>query len=240
MKEIVNNTYRYEFKYLCASYIVAQIMAKLQYLLDFDTHHENGQYIVHSLYFDNTVNRCANDVESSEGKRFKYRIRYYNDNTNYILLEYKEKVLGKVKKTTCQLTKQDLENILNGEVWHVFYSTENKLLKHFCLNIICKNYKPKIITEYDRTAFVDSNINLRVTIDKNIVISTEVDKFLSGDYYRYPIQKDSMSVLEVKCIDVLPSYIRNVLNLKFLRYTSFSKYFKGYKTKLKGEKIWNF
>lgn len=112
---------------------------------------------------------------------------------------------------------------------NVFWHTEEKLLKEFIVDIINKNFKPKVIIDYERNAFVETVANIRITIDTNITASYAVNDFLSGQYVKYPIQEKNYHVLEVKFDYILPSYIKNIVCSYGFNQTSFSKYYLGRK-----------
>ena len=58
-----------------------------------------------------------------------------------------------------------------------------------------------------------------------ISASYELDNFLSGDYIKYYVQNSGENVLEVKFDNILPSYIRNIVESYGFNQTSFSKYY---------------
>ena len=66
---------------------------------------------------------------------------------------------------------------------------------------------------------------MRITLDENIVSSSQTERFLEGDFARRPIMPPGRHVLEVKYDEFLPDPIRQVLQLETLQRTSFSKYY---------------
>ena len=132
-------------------------------------------------------------------------------------------------KDACKLTKTEYEALVNGDVSEFVYDSERKLLQTFSKDILSKGYTPKAIVDYERVAFVEPISNVRITIDRNISASAAYDEFLTGDYLRYPVQEKLRHVLEVKFDDILPSYIRGMIDECNLVQTSFSKYYLGRK-----------
>lgn len=66
------------------------LKGKLAKVLQMDPYAgENGKYVIHSLYFDDYKNTCARENVAGEGKRFKFRIRYYGDDSGRLWLEKK-------------------------------------------------------------------------------------------------------------------------------------------------------
>ena len=70
-----------------------------------------GSYLIHSLYFDDYKDTSVYTTESGLSKRFKWRIRYYDDDLSYIVLERKEKLESKCHKESTKLTIDDYNNI---------------------------------------------------------------------------------------------------------------------------------
>ena len=95
--------------------------------------------------------------------------------------------------------------------------------------MLTKNYKPKVIIDYERIAFVEEITNVRVTFDMKIAASYELEYFLSGDYQSFYILPSGMNLLEVKFDNILPSHIRNIIESYNFKQESFSKYYYGRK-----------
>lgn len=64
--------------------------------------------------------------------------------------------------------------------------------------------KPKVIVEYERTPYVYKNGNVRITFDRNITSSSQVDQFFNAGAKRRPILPDGTHLLEVKYDEYLP------------------------------------
>ncbi|NBJ91297.1 polyphosphate polymerase domain-containing protein [Parablautia muri] len=227
-KESTELKYRNEWKYCEKEADLLAVKERLSGILDYDFHAgEDGKYTIQSLYFDDYKNTCARDNVSGEGKRFKYRIRYYGDQAERLWLEKKEKKNSGCHKRKCVLSMQEYQSIIDGKVMDVFWGTQKLLLKEFCLDIVTRGFAPKVIISYQREAFVESIANIRITLDYNISASNEIGRFLSGNYFRIPVMEKEKHILEVKFDRVLPSYIKGVLQSNILLQQSFSKYYLG-------------
>lgn len=221
--------YRNEWKYCCTANDAGIIGSRLTALLDKDSYGNDGKYEVHSLYFDDYKDSGARENDAGVSKRFKYRIRYYNEQYQFMKLECKEKAGGLCHKESCLITPEEYQKILEGAVEELFWQTEKPLLQKFCLQCMTKKLEPKAIINYERTAYVDEITNIRITLDKNISVSNDFLNFTDGDYMRYPVQEKEQSVLEVKFDYILPGYIRNMVTNRHLIQTAFSKYCIGRK-----------
>lgn len=222
--------YRSEWKYQSDEVTLSKIRERVAAVLELDEHASStGKYAIHSLYFDDHTNSCARENVDGEGIRFKYRIRYYGDNSDYIFLEKKEKKNSFCHKRSCRISREEFDMLCSSQVEELIWIEDDKrrLLKEFAIDILTKNFEPKVIISYERIAFVETIANIRVTFDTNIVASIDFDKFLSGDFTKVPIIKGNQQVLEVKFDDVLPAYVTRVIQNQPINQQSFSKYYMG-------------
>ena len=191
-----------------------------------DEHGQDGSYVVRSLYFDDYYDTSAKDTEAGLSKRYKWRIRYYDD-FSFLHLECKEKERGMCYKESCPLSLEEYNAIINGDVYYLFWKNDKVLLKRFAKDIVSKHFEPKAIIEYERIAYVYKPLDIRITIDQNISTSNEFGKFLDGNYVKYPLQKRNFNILEIKYDYILPGYIKNLASSpNMVRQTS-SKFYMG-------------
>ena len=87
-----------------------------------------------------------------------------------------------------------------------------------------KYLKPILIVEYDRVSF-DVDYGIRITIDKNVRTSFQVNRFLCENLDFIQVGKSNQNILELKFSSVLPAHIVDILNLKKYTRTAFSKYY---------------
>lgn len=223
--------YRNEWKYHCSQTELATVEHHIRTVLSPDPHaRSDGRYTVHSLYFDDMYDACANDTLAGLDARCKYRIRYYDDRPDVLHLERKEKLDGVCRKVSCPLTREEYDALVSGEVSPLLYETQKPLLRHFCTVMLTRRFTPRVIISYERTAYVEPISNIRVTIDASISASRQFDRFLSGDYLRIPLMHKDEHVLEVKFDAILPGYVRRSVNQISLCQQTFSKYVLGFET----------
>lgn len=190
---------------------------------------DSGRYIIHSLYFDDYKDTSVYTTDSGLSKRFKWRIRYYGDDLSYIVLEKKEKIESRCHKKSCEISKQEYESIVSGNIVDLVFETDKKLIKELAVDMLTRNYRPKVIIDYERLAYVEEITNVRVTFDMKISASYELENFLDGNYQSFYILPSGINILEVKFDNILPSYIRNIVESYNFKQTSFSKYYYGRK-----------
>ena len=218
--------YRNEWKYNLTNQQLSLLKSRISEVLDLDPHTPKcGKYVIHSLYFDDYKDQSVYTTDSGLSKRFKWRIRFYDEDLDYIVLERKEKIDSRCHKKSCKLTLDEYEKIVSGNITDIVYDTDKNLIKELARDIMLYNYVPKVIVDYERIAFVEEITNVRITFDTKISASYDFDNFLNGDYIKYYIQPSNQNVLEVKFDDILPSYIKKIVESYEFKQTSFSKYY---------------
>lgn len=218
--------YRNEWKYNLTNQQLSLLKSRISEVLDLDPHTPKcGKYVIHSLYFDDYKDQSVYTTNSGLSKRFKWRIRFYDDDLSYIVLERKEKIDSRCHKKSCKLTVDEYEKIISGDITDIVYDTDKNLIKELARDVMLYNYVPKVIVDYERIAFVEEITNVRITFDTKISAAYDFDNFLNGDYIRYYIQPSNQNVLEVKFDDILPSYIKKIVESYEFKQTSFSKYY---------------
>lgn len=218
--------YRVEKKYIVSNLDLKVLEHRLENIMSADAHQTGESYTVRSLYFDDIENSCLESNERGVNYRKKYRIRTYSGENSPLNLEIKEKRNGFNKKHICSVSKNEFFDIVNGEISD--FDSERPVLNELILQMRCKNMRPAVIIEYERTAFVCNSGNVRITFDRNIKASRDIDSFfddeLSDSQFILPSGKQ---ILEVKYDEFLPDVIAKQLELKKLRKTAFSKYYYG-------------
>ena len=233
MEGDVIKRYRNEWKYICDEGELACLDKRLAAVLEKDRYsEEKGSYEIHSLYFDDYQDTCARENEAGVASRFKYRIRYYGTHLDTLHLECKEKLNGRCHKESCPLTPEMYEAIIEGRTEELFWATDLLLLRRFCVDCMTRLFRPKVIIDYERVAYVEPVSNVRITLDQYISAAAGIDSFLTGGYLRYPVLDRGFHVLEAKFDHILPGYIRNMISDGKLVQTAFSKYYIG-RSKLK-------
>ncbi len=214
--------YRHEVKHIISPGDAAAIRANLGAVAQIDPHAaEKGYYRIRSLYFDDLTDTALHEKLDGVNERRKFRIRYYNDDLSYIMLECKIKRDGVSCKPQERLTLEETEKILRGDIsWMI--TGKRPLLAALYVDMKTRCLAPKTVVEYKRVPFVYSPGNVRVTIDWNIRTGSPRD-FLNPDGLTLPIE-DDVTLLEVKWDEYLPGIIRKAAALKSRTPTAFSKY----------------
>ena len=217
--------YRYEEKYLINNLQIEILKNTLGCIMqkDENINSEEGSYFIRSLYFDDYKNTSYFQVLDGLGIREKYRVRYYNYDKSYMILEKKSKTNNLGNKIKDKLTEKEVEMLCD----EIPFDSSKKVLGELCRNIKTKLYKPVVIIDYMRMAFVFPINDVRITIDFNISCSNEFSKFFCKNLNSIPLLEKNHAILEVKYNDYLPDLIKNIIYKNNLQKMSFSKYSNG-------------
>ncbi|MEH2958998.1 polyphosphate polymerase domain-containing protein [Candidatus Merdisoma sp. JLR.KK006] len=219
------NRYRHEYKYMINKMEEEILILQAAGLLERDCHTApGGAYMVRSLYFDDYDDSCLFDNENGSDLRSKFRMRYYNNDQEYVRLEKKSKVHGMTKKESCLLDQEECRQLVNGTIPTIASGLSAKKKRLF-LEMQFRNMIPKAIVSYERIPFVYAAGNVRITFDRKITSSNDTAYFLEGGYSERPILSQGFSILEVKWDELLPPLIKEVMQMDSLQWTAFSKYY---------------
>ncbi len=215
--------YRVEDKYFCTGQDMYQLQRRLDAVLLPDSNENtiNGYQVI-SLYFDDLADSCLNAVREGSYSRLKYRIRIYNNSLDRISLEVKEKQGSRIYKKARPITEKEMHQLVRGECIPASSSLEDPAFM-FNLAIQTKALRPKVIVAYERKAYIYSSGNVRITFDRNIKASRQIEAF-GLKKVSYDSLHGQDSVLEIKYDEFLPEFILQLLEQNSLQQTACSKY----------------
>ena len=198
------------------------IRQRLRAVAEPDRHAVDGKYLIRSLYFDTPTDKALMEKISGVSRRAKFRIRYYNGDTSVIHLEKKCKVGGLGCKLSADLTREQAQSIVDGDIgW--MEKSDNELIKELYARMVSERLAPKTIVDYTREPFIYGPGNVRVTLDYNIRTGLRNTDFLDTECITVPAAEGTC-IMEVKWDEFLPEIIRDVVQLSHARTGSFSKY----------------
>lgn len=213
------NNFRKELKYKITDNDFYLLNLNLKNIIKKDSNCKEDFYTISSIYFDNYKKTSYNQVKNGISERWKYRIRFYNYDDSYIMLEKKHKINGLTNKKGVRITRKMLVNILKGNV--KIEETNNVLLNEFIIKIKTELLKPIICIEYDRIPYIYKLGTVRITLDYNIRYTNNYNDLFNKNKKVYYL-KDK--ILEVKYNELIPDFIRYRLELNHLEQISFSKF----------------
>ena len=217
--------YRVEDKFACSEKDLFLLQARLQTVLEPDKNQTSADgYRITSVYFDDLFDTHLQDTVDGNRLREKYRIRIYNGSFDVIKLEIKYKRDNRVMKRARNITLEQMRELMKGHC----IQTENESMEDpvtlFNLAITNRGLRPKVIVEYDRSAYIYEAGNVRITLDRNIRGSDQFEAFLNGEKITYEYERELGQVLEVKYDEFLPGFISGMLETGNMNQTSYSKY----------------
>lgn len=214
--------YRHEIKHYITPADAAAIQINMKAVASLDPHAEKqGAYRIRSLYFDDPRDTALWDKLDGVNQRRKFRIRYYNADLTYIMLECKMKRDSVGRKLQERLTEEEARRILAGDTAWMAGSGRSLLISLY-VEMKTRGLRPKCVVEYMRVPFVYGPGNVRVTIDWNIRTGPP-GQFMDPCGLTLPVEGNPM-LLEVKWDEYLPAIIRRATALKGRGPTAFSKY----------------
>lgn len=219
--------YRHEIKYVIQRYQMDLLDRRLSAVMSPDKHaRPDGTYDIRSLYFDNAQDKALQEKALGLPRREKFRLRYYNLNTDYIRLEKKSKINRLTDKQSCLIAKEDCARILAGDIAFLGASGQD-LMREFYAKLRLFGLKPKSVVDYTRKTFVSPLADTRITLDYNIRTGIRAVDFLNTDLPTIPcdaVEAEPICILEVKYNAFLPGHIAAILQMPDCRTSPFSKY----------------
>lgn len=218
----MEQNFRRELKYEISYGEYMQLQPKLRQIMQRDSHaDESGSYLIKSLYFDNCYDKALHEKLSGVSNRDKYRIRCYNNDYSYIVLEKKSKRNNLCLKKSCTLTRDEYERILNGILPE---ENDRELITDFKAAYASGLMRPKTLVVYNREAFIYKAGNVRITFDSDIRTGLYHTDFFDNSHPLIPAIGKGRMILEIKFDEYLPDIIRHIIQCGTPRIQAFSKY----------------
>lgn len=214
--------FRHEWKHVLNYADLLTLRHRLGAVMERDPHAVNGKYHIRSLYFDNPDDKALREKIDGVNIREKFRIRLYNWDTSLIKLEKKSKRNGLGTKYSANLTAEEAQKIVDGDLDWMMASDQALVQELYC-KMRYQRLEPKTIVDYTREPFIFRPGNVRVTLDYDIRTGQERTDFLDPEVVTIPAG-DAPILVEVKWDEFLPTIIRDAVTLPDRRVGSFSKY----------------
>ncbi len=213
---------RHEWKYeiSCADRLALQ--GRLALLMGQDSHAIDGRYEIRSLYFDNLQDKALLEKIDGVNCREKFRLRYYNGDLSFLLLEKKSKRNGLCEKRQIRLTMEEAQAASAGD-FVALRDTQKPLLRELCEKMRHQGLRPKTLVDYTRRPFVYAPGNVRVTLDDDIRTGMACIDFLNPRCITVPAGGGT-TILEVKWDSFLPAVIQDLLQMSRMPAVAVSKY----------------
>ena len=241
--------YRHELKYKISYPDYLAMRSRLRPVMKADPHAAaGGRYLVRSVYFDNLNDKALREKIDGVAKREKFRIRYYNDDLSYIVLEKKMKIGSLCLKCSAPITEEECRKILSGGRSSVtdggrsstidggrgsmrngdlsfMKEHPQELVRELYAKMTYQLLRPRVLVSYTREPFIYPAGNVRVTFDSDIRTSLFHQEFLTKEAAGISATDEPQDVyLEVKFDAFLPEVVQDLIRVKGIRQHAFSKY----------------
>ena len=219
--------FRHELKYLIGYADYFSLRSRLSHVMDRDENvGGDGRYLIRSIYFDNYRDKALREKVNGIARREKFRIRYYNDDLSFILLEKKRKVNNLCQKLDARITEEECRRLLAGDTaW--MRDSDRELVRELYRKRKDEQLRPRVLVSYIREPYVYLAGNVRVTFDFDIRSTLFHPHFLEGSPADVPVDEDADAgkmVMEVKYDEYLPDIILDLIQTVGCRRSAFSKY----------------
>ena len=212
---------RYEIKFVLDQEETDYMKKSLEGYMQPDRY---GRTSIASLYYDTPDYRLIRASIEKPAFKEKMRLRSYGLATedSPVFLELKRKAEGIVYKRRVQSTIPDVRQFMNDEQEELEVSGQiEKEINYF--RHYYKTLQASCLIIYDRTAYFETNGDLRLTIDENPRYRTDdlsLTHSMDGDL----LLPFGSSVLEVKVQSSIPLWLTKILSAHQIYQSSFSKY----------------
>lgn len=231
----MNKVFREEKKFLISvdefikkSHMLSQVMTE-------DAHNGVHGYIIRSLYFDTVYDSDYFEKLAGVETRRKIRLRIYDPDADFAMLEMKQKQGVNQLKRSLRLSRNDALALTRGD-YSPLLSYQEPFAAECYAMMTCRCYRPKTIVQYNRKAFIAKENKIRITFDNNITATESSFDLFSPALNMTPVLDPYDVVLEVKFNGFLLDYIRRMINSIDRSELSVSKYVlalqQSYQTKL--------
>ena len=202
---------RHEIKTVLTYPQYREMYARIGGIMTSDPHMPGPEgYRITSVYLDTLLEDAYNEKDSGVQHRNKYRIRAYNGDDSFIVLENKEKIDDRIAKSSARITREDYDAILAGD-FSPLMKYDDPLCKEVFGLHATRGLRPKVIIEYQRQAYIHPLSMVRVTFDSLISAGVNTLDMFDRDMVTRPLFPQREVVLEVKYGDFYPMYLKQLL-----------------------------
>lgn len=215
---------RHELKYYINRIDYEYCKSVLKHLMKRDSYQQNDVgYFIRSLYLDDTYNNSVQEKLAGIENRDKYRLRIYNFDQEWVKLERKRKHNHYTRKTTAIITKDEALNVIKGN-YEDLLNYKHPDTNSLYFDLKQTYFRPVVIVDYIRDAFMLDYNNIRVTFDKHLRNNDQDFNLFSPHIVTEPLQRDEVIIMEIKFNHFLPPWFKNIFKLESVTSSAISKY----------------
>jgi SPX domain protein involved in polyphosphate accumulation len=184
---------------------------------------KEGGYFIRSLYFDDHCDKAFYEKMAGIEKRKKFRLRIYGMNDQKVKFEIKNKWNNNILKETALISRADAKKVIGGDN-EVLLKYNNSILNKIFYTFTNNIYRPVVMVDYTREAYVLPFNNIRITFDRFLSKnSVEFDLF-DRNLPTWPSTDRKKIIMEVKYNHFLPGWIKKMIRSISFNRCAISKY----------------
>lgn len=224
---MINQVLRKEKKFLLHQQEFFRLKHQIAQILPGDAHNGPLGYPVRSLYFDTIYDKDYFEKLDGVELRRKIRLRCYSPDSEFAMLEIKQKQGDMQLKRSLRVERGDAIRLTRGDYSPLLrYSGDRADFASECYALMkTACYLPKTIVEYQRMAYIAKENRIRITFDQNIISTESSMDLFSPSLLMNPVMDKDYVVLEVKYNHFLLGYIQQILNEADRSEISVSKFY---------------
>lgn len=227
---------RHELKYYLNFIQTEGLLKQLTAVMPLDRYcMDTSGYRVRSLYFDSIDDECLYQKQSGFLDRRKIRLRTYGESQDQVVkFEIKSKRGSLVRKESAVIDRDIARDICDGN-HNLLLKMNHPVLDRIYSIFSARVYRPKVIVEYIRTAFVYPVSNIRITLDHSLYSNINHIDLFSPVKDMMPVVLEGKQILEVKYEEYIPQHITRLLSginserLAISKYTLARRFHKTHK-----------
>ncbi len=214
--------FRNELKYYISRQEYTKLKNIIKLTMPLDSNSSGMGYLIRSLYFDDIFDSALYEKNAGIFARKKFRIRIYDYSDRIIKLERKRKYNNNTNKEDYSLSRQGYDMIMAGDIGFL-RTSGNDVALSFYYEYRNLFLRPKVIVDYTREAYIMKAGNVRITFDKELKASSNINKMFEETTGRKIIPEEQL-ILEVKFDEFLPDIIKRYLSVVDKKPLAISKY----------------
>jgi hypothetical protein len=224
---------RFELKYIVTQETALKVRDFVRCYIDFDEYSvgkADFSYPVHSLYLDSDDLKLYWDTINGDKNRFKLRLRFYDTNAKSpVFFEIKRRMNNCIMKQRGGVRQEFVPYLLSGHLpreEHLLSKAPKQMvaLQRFCELMGRIHAKPKVHIYYMREAYVSSDDQVRVTIDRNVYGEENLSPTIKTTMKNPIMSFEGTVILELKFTNRFPNWFRDLVRMANVMQCGAAKY----------------
>lgn len=224
---------RFELKYIITQETALKVRDFVRCYIDFDEYSvgkPDFSYPVHSLYLDSDQLRLYWDTINGDKNRFKLRLRYYSTEAKSpVFFEIKRRMNNCIMKQRGGVRQEFVPYLLSGHMpreEHLLSKAPKQMvaLQRFCELMSRIRAKPKVHIFYMREAYVSSDDQVRVTIDRKVFGEENLGLKIKTNMEKPVLSFPNQVILELKFTNRFPNWFRDLVRMAQVMQCGAAKY----------------